>query len=236
MTEKIKETKELLSKFSKFINRVATSYSKLTGVDKYELFGEGNVALVKAMNDFNTARTISFDSYAKYIIVDALNEYVRKNKAIVSIPRYVARANQIINRIKSLLDYDDGVFYLAYKGVYVEDNKELEEELQLLKNAASRAKVTVEDLVDRAEFLPYVSDEPVVETADTVVDEQKKMLAKLFVRQIRQQLTKEELNVADCLMEGLSVNAISDILHISNRQVKKIIKGMRSKVLTLLDD
>ena len=100
----LKDIRKILSKFNKFMNRISSAYSCITNIDKHELFGEANVALIKSLNDFDNTRSISFDTYAKYIIVDALNEYVRQNKVIVSVPKYIARANQIINRIKKLID------------------------------------------------------------------------------------------------------------------------------------
>src|SRR6056297_583566 len=110
------KTKELLGAFSDFINKITWSYFNMTGVDRAELFGEANLALLKAWDDFDELRGSSFKSYAKFIIVDALNEYIRSNKIVVSIPKYIARANQIINRFKKLLDYDDVRFHAIICG------------------------------------------------------------------------------------------------------------------------
>lgn len=232
------ETQNILANFSKFINKISGTYSTITGVDKFELFGEANIALIRAIKDFNAARSTSFDSYAKYIIVDALNEYVRQNKIIVPIPKYIARANQIINRIKKLINYNEDLFYELYTGKAEIYTEEIAEELKLLTNAAERAKTTVESLVERAEFLPTITEDGVY-IADEVsngTDEQKKLIAKLFVHQIQQKLSGNEAVVADCLMDGLSIKAISKKMKISDSRVKTIIKSIRRKVLKLLDD
>lgn len=231
----LKDIKELLSRFNKFMNRISNVYSFITGVDKYELFGEANVALIKSLNDFDNTRSNSFDSYAKYIIADALNEYVRQNKVIISIPRYIARANQIINRIKKLINYNDEMFYLLYSGNIISNNKDVCNELKILKNAAERAKISIEDLVTRAEFLPSVSEEiEILDNEITVDDEQKKLLTKLFVDQVKQNLTKEELLVANYLMDGLNANAISILMNLKYKDITKTITSIRKKILMLL--
>jgi RNA polymerase sigma factor (sigma-70 family) len=231
------ETKKVLEKFNGFMNRVSRVYSCITGVDKYELFGEANTALLKAVSDFDNTRSTSFATYAKYIIVDAMNEYIRQNKVIVSIPKYISRANLIINRIKKLVDYNDDAFFALYTGLDTPHSEEIKHQLKLLENAAMRAKTTVPALVERAEFLPATTDGAYV--LDEVYNEndvQKKLMAKLFVHQIRQSLTEDELLVADSLMAGMSAFEVSKTLNIPYSRVNKIITLIREKVLNLLED
>ena len=234
----VAKTKKILADFSGFMNRISSVYSTITGVDKYELFGEANIALIRATNDFNATRSSSFGAYAKYIVVDALNEYVRQNKVIVPIPRYIARANQIINRIKKLIDYNDTIFYGLCTGTIDVYTDEIEEELTLLNKAAERAKTTVASLVERAEFLPTIAEDA-ASMADEVpdeTDEHKKLIASLFVNQIKQNLVGDELVIVDYLMDGLPVSDISKHMKISDNVVRKKIKTIRKKVLKLLND
>ena len=237
MIANVLETKKVLKKFNGFMNRVSRVYSCITGVDKYELFGEANTALLKAVSDFDSTRSTSFATYAKYIIVDAMNEYIRQNKVIVSIPKYISRANLIINRIKKLVDYNDDAFFALYTGADTPQSEEIRHQLKLLENAATRAKITVPALVERAEFLPattdgaYILDEVYNET-----DIQKKLMAKLFVHQIRQNLTENELLIVDHLMDGMSILEISKKLDMPYSKVNKTITLIREKVLTLLKD
>jgi RNA polymerase sigma factor (sigma-70 family) len=238
MSTKLLEIKKVLNEFNGFMNRVSRVYSCITGVDKYELFGEANTALLKAVTDFDKTRSDSFGTYAKYIIVDALNEYIRQNKVIVSIPRYIARANLIIGRIKKLVEYNDAKFYALYTEKDTPTSTELKHQLKLLKNAAERAKTTIPGLVERSEFLPTTTDSNSCMFTEVYneSDVQKKMLAKLFVQQVCENLNKTERIVVDHLMEGMSINEISTVLDIPYNRVSKIVVEIRKKVLTLLED
>lgn len=230
-------TKELLSKFSGFINRITTSYNVLTGIDKSEFFGEANLALLKAYRDFDSHRSESFPAYAKFIVVDALNEYIRQNKVIITIPRYVARANRIILRIKKALNYDEELFALVLSNKCKNDiSEEVKKDLVLLKAAADRAGTSFKELVARSEFLPLGSPEvDVTEEVFSKEDEHARIMVKMLVDQIREHLTEEELIITDYLMEGLNPNNISKKLGVSHNWVTKRIKNIRVKVLKLLE-
>jgi DNA-directed RNA polymerase specialized sigma subunit len=234
----VAKTKELLSAFSGFINTITWSYFNLTGVDRAELFGEANVALLKACDDFDALRGKSFESYAKFIIVDALNEYIRSNKVVVAIPKYIARSNQIIKRLKKLLDYDD----VQFQAIVNEDipisnlENQVADELRLLQSAADRASTSIKDLVSRAEFLPKDSSE------DAILDipiygnnKEKEILTKLLVEQIQAVLTKDELLVSEMLMDGGNANSIKTELGKSYKWAVNRINSIRKKCLKLLD-
>lgn len=230
------KTKELLGAFSDFINKITWSYFNITGVDRAELFGEANLALLKACGDFDELRGSSFESYAKFIIVDALNEYIRSNKVVVSIPKYIARANQIINRFKKLLDYDDVRFHAIICGNIPTGSLEeaVVSELQLLKSAAIRAGTSVEHLIQRAEFLPQ--DVTVIEEA--FIDnecKEKEIITKLLVEKIQSILTEDELLVSNMLMDGENTNSISIKLNKSYKWVANRISSIRSKTIKCLD-
>lgn len=234
----ITKTKELLSDFSSFINTLTWSYYNLTGVDRTELFGEANVALLKACDDFDALKGDSFDSYAKFIIADALNEYIRANKVVVSIPRYIARANQIIKRMKETLNNDDAQFHAIINGKVDVDSLESSviEELTLLEAAAARAKTTVVDLVDRSEFLPRDNvDTTVIEEVITDNFKERELLTKLLVKQIQSFLTEDELLISNLLMEGENANSISTKLNKSYKWVTNRIKSIRIKAVKSLD-
>ena len=233
------KTKELLGAFSNFINKITRSYFIITGMDHTELFGEANLALLKACNDFDELRGSSFESYAKFIIVDALNEYIRSNKVVVSIPKYIARANQIINRFKKLLDYDDAHFHAIIDGIVPVESLEdaVVSELRLLQAAAVRAGTSTENLVHRAEFLPQgCIDLSIIE--ETVIDtncKEKDILTKLLVEQIQTKLTADELLVSNMLMDGENTNSISIKLNKSYKWVANRINSIRLKTMKCLD-
>lgn len=237
MDTNLLETKKILSNFNSFMNRIAQVYSNITGMDKYELFGEANVALIKAIKDFDSMRSSSFNTYAKFLIADALNEYIRQNKIIVSIPKYISRANLIINRIKKLVNYNEAVFYALYTGEILPDTEELKHQLILLDNAAKRAKTTIVSLVDRAEFLPSVIDTRYINNEICNDEEiQNKLLLKLIVKQAYQQMSNDEKLITEHIMSGMSLNEISETLPLPYSRVNKIFYSIRSRVLALLKD
>lgn len=234
----VAKTKELLSEFSGFINAITWSYFNLTGVDRAELFGEANVALLKACDDFDALRGTSFEAYAKFIIVDALNEYIRSNKVAVSVPRYIARANQIIKRFKKKLNYDDDQFHAIINGVIPDTGLEdsVVTELRLLHAAAIRAGTSIEDLVSRAEFLPKASsEEAILDLPINDNNKEKEILTKLLVEQIQSILTEDELLVSKMLMDGGNTNSIKNELGKSYKWVVNRISSIRKKCLKLLD-
>lgn len=238
MCKNITKTKELLKEFSGFINAITWSYFNITGVDRAELFGEANVALLKACDDFNALRGGSFTAYAKFIIVDALNEYIRVNKISVSIPRYISRANLIINRLKKALNNEEDLFSAVINGdTPVEELEDkVVDELILLQSAAKRAGTSVVELVSRSEFLPSNNVDPIV-IEEVITDDckEKEILTKLLVKQIQSFLTEDELLISNLLMEGENANSISTKLNKSYKWVKNRIKSIRIKAVKYLD-
>ncbi len=228
------ELKEVLAKLTPFMNKVSKTYSKTTGIDKKELFGEANIALVKAKKDFDSLRGKSFNAYAKYIIVDALNEYVRKNKSLISIPRYIHRANGIIKRIKKMIDQDDELFQKLISGEVVLDNPDINKQLTFLARAAKRAGITIKQMVDRSEFLPTPIDKKESFEVSTE-NEQQKLIMKIFIKQVQKGFTKEERTVANYLMDDVSVRNISKKEGIPVKEIKRIMVNIKKKMLKSLE-
>jgi len=215
----LEDAEKTFREFSVYINRLARFYSTISGIDRTEFFGEGVIALGKAKRDYNK-RLGEFSSYAKYIMSDAMNEYVRKNRTPIKIPSYVYKANKIVNRIKKDIEvYKD---FISTDDVLYSDitDSEIHEVIiskvnknkNLLISAAKRASISYDELVDRARQLPLVIKLDVVEFEVVNVDDTYTSLPiKLFVKEIMTFLPKGAQTVAKLIMEDKDKSEISKI-------------------------
>ncbi len=234
----IKEAEELLKEFSMYINNVTRAYSEVTKIDRGDLFGEAVIALGQAKRDFDSEKGWNFAPFAKFIIIDAMNEYVRKNKAIVSVPAYIDKAHKIIARIKSsIFNYTDSLEDILIDSKF--DEFKIPESIkaavlhdkELLSRAAKRSTITLEKLIARAEFLPLTLHENNSEKMD---NGEGSILAKLLVGKILPLLNTDETEVARLIMRGKNKSEICDELNRHDDWVTNRIKAMHSKAKQML--
>lgn len=231
--DSIKETEELLAEFTFYINNLARAYSESTNIDRGDFFGEAIIALGKAKADFDPKRGGEFAPFAKFIIVDAMNECVRINKAVVITPVYIDKAHKIIVRIKNVISnytdsFDDVVFNNAFDKAKIPKSIKAAVlyDKNLLNRAAKRSKLTLVELIERAEFLPLVLQKDVTKEAD---GSDKPPLAKLIVGEILELLDDEETAVADLIMDDKNRSDICKLLSCSDDWVVNRIKAIRRK-------
>ncbi len=227
----IKEAEQTHNEFSKLLNTIARNYSLSTGLDKADLFGEALVGLARAKRDFDSGRSDNFRTFAVFKIKDALNKFVRDNICSVSIPTYVSRANNLINRLSDFLysqNIDqDTIDYIIHKGT-VDDidipydiKVRAKEIIIFLKRAAERADTTYEKLVSRASFLPV--DKELLDFCDSERDD---TFDKIVVDRIWQVMDDIDKEIAKMIMEDTSKKDIA--LHFNksvtwvNNRLKKI--------------
>ena len=234
----LKEAEETLEEFNTYINNLASTYSKSTNIDKSEFFGDAIIALGKAKHDFDPERSNAFVPFAKFIIIDSMNECIRKNKAIVRCPTYIDKAHKIIVRIKTSLtiytntieDVLFGKHFNRYK-IPKSIKKTILRDKKLLENAAKRLEISVESLFYKAEYLPLVipTDDYIDRLQDFNIDESS-IIAKLVVNEIKLLLDKNELIVANLIMEDKKRSEISKLLGHSDSWVTSRIEAIRYKV------
>lgn len=234
-----KEAEETLKAFEFYLNNLANAYaSAVNSIDKSDFFIEGVEALAKAKRDFDPNRGVEFAPYAKFLIVDAMNECVRVNRAVVQLPTYLNKANRIIYRVKILLGaYEDQWFQILFEedGKMPETvRKPLEHYKRMLENSAKRAKITCKQLAERAEFLPSVMlDDDVSEELNADINHDE-IMAKLVVDKIMPMLTKDEQIVAELIMQDLNKREISKIIGKSDMYVADKLNSIKRKVLKMI--
>jgi RNA polymerase sigma factor (sigma-70 family) len=203
LADTMEEAEKLFSEFSKILNMLSYTYSIATGIDKSDLFGEALIGLGRASRDFDKGRSESFKNFAIVKIKTALNEYVRKNSLPVTIPNYILSAHKIIKMLKKELETD----FIDR----VEDLPDKNNQLVLLKRAAERARITLEELIKRSEFIP--SDIEYNECFDIDAlslfeEDQDKVFKMLTVKKLLSLMDETEKQIAEGIMEGKSYNEI----------------------------
>lgn len=231
------EAEQTFNAFESYINNIADMYATASNIDKEELFGDAVIALGRAKRDFNPSIG-HFIPYAKFLILDSMNECVRRNRTLIKVPSYVSKSNIIINRVKRLSEE----YIVDNHNVMLDDVDTMDEipadiKLQihkdrgLLCNAAMRAGITYEELIERAEFTPLVIFEH-----DNYIDkvplevEHESVIDKMIVNCVLPLLTKDELSVANLLMSDMNRNDISKILKRSDDWVLNRMKGIKTKI------
>lgn len=233
-----KEAEDTLKIFGKYLNNLASAYALAAPtIDKSDFFVEGVEALAKAKKDFDPEKGPEFAPYAKFLIVDAMNEYIRKNRAVVRLPAHISKANKVIYRIKSLLgSREDMWFELLFEDAGKlphETESKLEHFRKVFQNAANRARLSVRELADRAEFLPTtLSEEELTDCAVEVNHDE--IMAKLVVDKIMPHLSEIEQVVAECIMRDLNNREIAAIIGKSDTYVHKKIQSIKQKVLNMI--
>ena len=254
------EAEKLYIKFSNLLNSISYTYSIISGIPKSDLFGEGLLGLARANRDWNTIYDSNFTTYVIFRIKDVLNEYIRRNAQIVTIPSYIKKASILLNKIKKLLkkfevDPDDVYKIITTvkaeidpnstrKVVVIVNTKNInipngqkricKKMLETIAAAAIRAKVSYTKFIERIEYLP----------TDTIIDNQteprfqkctdEELNAAILVEKLKKYMNKNEIAICNGIMIGLTYKEIG-IKFVPSRSdawVAKQIKKLRKKLLT----
>ena len=154
------EAEDIYRKFEKTLNNFAYSYSIVTKINKADLFGESLIGLARAYRDWDPSRSDNFEVYAKFVIKDTLNEFVRSNCAIVSIPSYIKKAGNNLKKIKTVCE----IYDIDWKKIVIDQNfpKNMESSnkikcknlINTIMKAADRYGIDYEKFIDRIDFIP----------------------------------------------------------------------------------
>lgn len=235
------DAEKLYFKFKKLLNSISYSYAISTGIPKSDLFGEALLGLAKANCDWDNKRSDCFRTYAIFRIKDVLNEYVRKNSQIITIPSYIKKANTLLNRIKGLLEKFEIGPDDIYKVINTSDISSIEipyssketckEMLSSLNSAAIRAGVEYEAFVKRVEYLPIGID------LDTTVNnkfqetDKEQLRAAIMVGKLKKYMNKNELLICNGIMKDLTYKEIGRGFEKSDAWVGKQLKNLKKKLL-----
>lgn len=238
LAETMEEAEAIYKRFEKKLNSFAHSYSAATGVERAELFREGLIGLARAHRDWNPDRSESFDTYANFIIKDALNECVRKNAAVTSIPAYVKKANSNLNEIKRIAERNE----VNWQVVVIDQElpislpqndavRSTELVLNLIK-AAKRSKVEYEKFIKRIELLPTNIQYEEYEEAHN--EENDRLEAAIVVAKLKEHMSKTEEIICDGIMADKTYEQIGKELGKTGSWVAGQIKHLRIRMISMM--
>jgi RNA polymerase sigma factor (sigma-70 family) len=231
----VEEAEKLYHEFSKTLNAMAGKYAAVSGLEKADLFGEALVGLARARRDFDPTRSEKFKIFALYKIKDALEEYTRNFSTPVFLPAYLKKAQRIMYRLVGLL-HSTGVSKETTQAVLAGDIDKIPKEvydqclglLIYLTRAAERANILLPELISRIENLPQGSTD--IETIETDDRFQEKIDAKIIVDGLKSHMTKEELTIAELIMEGKTFEEIGRRFDRTDAWVAQQLDKMRTRL------
>jgi RNA polymerase sigma factor (sigma-70 family) len=213
------EAEELHKEFSGLLNKYAFDYAASTeGVERSDLFGEALIGLARAKRDFDPSRSSNFNGFVIRKVKDALNEFIKNNRSIVPIPRYIKDTNRNIK---------------ALEFATPELSKKI---IKNIQNAAKRAGISPEELIERAASLPEnTAFDEYVESHTTVQKEdESKLNNMLLVLKLKKHMTDTERKICDFIMEGMTYENIGKEFGHSKSWVTKQVAKMGERLRKFL--
>jgi len=242
------EAENIYNRFEKILNNLSYSYSISTGMSKSDLFGESLIGLARAYRDWDPTRSDNFEAYAKFVIRDTLNEFVRSNSAIISVPVYIKKANSNLKKIKMICEK----LNIDWKIVIVEKttseevysscgifSSDIEKCLDLAKNislAAKRAGVAYEKFVERIEVIP--TDTEYVEQVPNEIHKRNSetLEAACIVEKLKEYMTEQELLICEGIMLDKSFDEIGATFGKSKSWVSGKLTALKKRILSMMEE
>lgn len=237
-----KEAEHIYKQFEKILNHFAYSYSVSTNISKSDLFGEALIGLARAYRDWDPSRSDSFEIYARFVIRDTLNEFVRSNSAIISVPAYIKKANSNLKKVKSICE-EHGVDWVAFViDQQIPNDMHMESALKCSKLvgniilAADRAKVDYVKFVERIELIP--EDVEYVEQIPHEVHKRdsETLEAAIIVEKLKEYMTDQELLICEGIMLDKSFDEIGNDLGKTKSWVSGKLKALKKRILSMMED
>jgi len=189
------------------------------GFDADDLINEGVIALIAAVDAFDTARGVKFETFASIKIKGAILDYIRKQDWV---PRQVRRFGRELNNAYGELYHQFG---------RSPTNQELAEHMGLTKeqfakrlsDTASANTLSFEELLYEDNFWDSGDNEV---SAGLFLKEQKRVIAEA----IAELKPKEQQVVSLYYYENLKLREIAEVLEVTESRVCQI----HSKCMLLL--
>lgn len=220
LADTLEEAENLYKDYYSLLNNISYTYSSFSNISKNDLFGEALIGLARANRDYRSDGGAKFRTFIIYKIKTVLNEYVRKNSSTVIVPAYIKHASRHVELLKSIFTACDNDSLDNYfdAGKLDVDNDSLGvlkpkaiEAFRKLKNAAERAKISVEELVKRIEFMPTeVMYDEYINPEDLLRSEEDRLDLVLLVDSLKRHLTDDEKEIVDCIMDDMPYNKIAE--------------------------
>ena len=242
LADTAEEAESIYLRFNKILNNFAYSYAMSTKLNRMDLFGEALIGLARAYRDWDPERSENFATYAKFVIRDALNEFVRENLTMVSVPSYIKKANANLKNIKSICaNYDIDWEILVFdqevpQKLSMSDAVKCTKSVENLIKAAERAKVEYVKFVERIALVPedieYVDQTPFeVHKRDSEMCE-----AAMIVEKLKEHMDKYELSICTGIMEDKSFDEIGKEMGKSKSWVSGKLKGLRERIISMMEE
>jgi len=210
--------KELLEGNLRFVITVAKQYQN-QGLDFPDLISEGNLGLMKAINNFDWSKNLRFISYAvwwvKQSILQSLNDNSRTIRLPVNVVQDLHRAKKEVEsngaqlddkfqRLPSMIDLDmnineDGDTLID---IIKNDQAEMPDEIFNSKDMLKSKLLNLLDFLDEREKVIIEDYFGLTGTPRTLEDIGGDFnLTKERVRQIKQKALRKIRNESDCLYD-----------------------------------
>lgn len=242
------EAEETYFRFADRLSAIAGSYSNWTGLDRGDLFGAGLTGLARAVRDFDPSRSDKFDPFATRKIKNALNEFCRVYKGVITVPVYIRAAHGHIRIIKGLLegyaidpvDISESLsrgsivsnIYLADRDLEV-----INEQFEKLRNVSKSFNIKYDALVSQAEYIPTEVQFDERMSQEEIHERNNRLIAAaLMVSKLKDHMTDVELFVAEGIMEGKTYDEIGAEMDppVTKARIRQILDGMKDKFKGIL--
>jgi len=230
------KAEEIYNKYNKLLNMLASKYAATTNIPKSDLFGEALMGLAKACKNWDPNRSSNFKIYAIYRIKDELNEYVRNNIAVVTIPSHIKKANSHLNEIKSICKRYDIDYTVILIDQNIPDNLREVDAIRLTNlvlfiiRAAKRACVEYGEFLKKIEVLPK---DMVLEDFDENVNSsscEDRVEAALIVEKLKGMMDPTTLAICEGIMADKSFDQIGKELGYSKASISNKLKTFKKSV------
>ena len=244
-----KQAEKIYKNFAGVLNKMSYKYSQITGIEKSDLFGEAVLGLAEAyknwgqINDTLQKKTsMGFKTYAIFSIKDALNEYIRHNSASVKIPSYLIKAINNFRRLNNIFETIDTDKNMVEQLIDNEDITTLKSSLtkngvkrvvEVLKNlnlSADRASITLKELYDRSNLIPFNIIE--LNNNSDYGSEEKDINTAIMVNNLKSKMDEDELLISNYIMEGYSIPEIGELMDKKPRWVRYKLEKLRKKAIS----
>lgn len=233
--ETLQEAEQVYNEFKPYITKMAKIYAKYSNIDQYDLFGEAILSLGRAKKKYN-AKLGHFTPYAKFYIIDGMNECIRKYNHVVTIPSYIYKTNLILTKLKNILNNynninNEEILYTddySKLNVSLNDKKLIKYYKYLLNKKAINLKLTYEELLEELNYLPNIS---LYDENQQTINNYNNIIYKIIIDELKNTFTTTELQVANLLMEGMKKYEIMKELNKSDSWVENRMLSIKHKLI-----
>ena len=236
LLKKIKEgnkyaKEELVGHNWKLVLSITKKYLK-SGIYIADLFQEGNIGLLKAIDRFDIEKGLKLSGYATWWINSAIQKYVDSNARAIRYPKYIEKKVYLVkkayNDIKKKYGYEPSLEEVAE----IVD-MDLEEVVQLFNLPKVYTSLNQKIGEEDDEIEEFIEDHNALSPEDyteksVLVDEIKEYLDRLPEREAK--IIKLRFGIGNIKSEGKTLEGIAKELGVTRERIRQI----EQKALTRL--